>query len=152
MAKRGLDNVSFIPSLPYATKSKGEKKRKKERKKSYQYGFGCFVFYYILIISNISSNSMLIIFICFQVSSEGIKPCFVLEHSRNWNDQGFLPHTSAVPIISGAAARAWVCLQWQQWESTPANPQGSTHSALWNGSNTTHFCWNYLALKHQSKG
>lgn len=48
---------------------------------------------------------MLIIFIFFQVSSEGIKPSFVSEHSRNGNDQGFPPHASAVPV-SGAAARA----------------------------------------------
>lgn len=33
MAKRGLDNVSFISSLPYATKRKGVKKEKKGKKK-----------------------------------------------------------------------------------------------------------------------
>lgn len=34
MAKRGLDNVSFIPSLPYATKRKGEKKEKRKEKRA----------------------------------------------------------------------------------------------------------------------
>lgn len=73
---------------------------------------------------------MLIIFIFFQVSSEGIKPSFVSEHSRNGNYQGFPPHASAVSV-SGAAARAvCACNGSPEWGSPPANLQESTNFLL----------------------